>query len=89
MVDMYEKAMKVIKELFARDYQFAMATAHENSPSVRFVDTFYEDGSFFVVTYAKARLGISRTMMRAMKVCVMWKLNSSMVSFIRMEQAIK
>jgi len=48
----YEKAMKVMKELFARDYQFALATVKDNIPSVRFVDTYYEDGSFYVVTYS-------------------------------------
>lgn len=51
----YEKAMDIMNELFARDYQLAMATVKDNVPSIRFVDTFYEDGSFYVVTYSKSQ----------------------------------
>lgn len=51
----YEKAIDVMKELFARDYQFALATVKDNIPSVRFVDTYYEDGSFYVVTYSQSQ----------------------------------
>lgn len=51
----YEKAMQVMEEMFAKDYQFAMATARDNQPSVRFVDTFFHEGSFFVVTNAKSQ----------------------------------
>jgi general stress protein 26 len=54
-MDMYEKAMEVMEELFAKDCVFAMATAQDNRPSVRFVDTFFQDGSFFVVTHAKTQ----------------------------------
>jgi hypothetical protein len=52
---MFQQAMQVMSDLFARDCQFAMATARDNRPSVRYVDTFYEDGSFFVVTYANSQ----------------------------------
>lgn len=48
----FEKAQTVLQELFAKDYQFALATCKDNIPSVRFVDTFYDDGAFYVVTYA-------------------------------------
>jgi general stress protein 26 len=51
----YEKALQTMNELFAKDYQFAMATVKGNTPSVRFVDTFFEDGSFYVVTYSKTQ----------------------------------
>jgi len=54
-MDTYFKALKVMNELFARDCQFAMATVQGNTPSIRFVDTYYEDGSFYVVTYSKSR----------------------------------
>lgn len=54
-MELWEKAMQVMDELFARDYQFAMATASNNTPSVRFIDTYYENGSFFIVTYAKSQ----------------------------------
>jgi len=54
-MDPYEKALQVMSELFAKDYQFAMATADDNKPAVRFVDAFFADGSFYVVKYAKSR----------------------------------
>jgi len=54
-MDTYKKALQAMNELFAKDYQFAMATVKGNTPSVRFVDTFFEDGSFYVVTYSKSQ----------------------------------
>ncbi|WP_160689199.1 pyridoxamine 5'-phosphate oxidase family protein [Clostridium sp. C2-6-12] len=51
----YEKSLNVLKELFARDYQFALATSKDNVPSVRFIDTFYDDGAFYIVSYAKSQ----------------------------------
>ena len=50
----FEKSIQVLEDLFARDYQFALATCDENIPSVRFVDTFYYDGAFYVVTHAES-----------------------------------
>nr|WP_207753458.1 pyridoxamine 5'-phosphate oxidase family protein [Sporosalibacterium faouarense] len=44
-----------MNELFARDYQFALATSNDNIPSVRFIDTYYFNKSFYVVTYAKSK----------------------------------
>lgn len=54
-MELYQKAMQVMEELFAKDYQFAMATVRDSRPSVRFIDTYYKDGAFFVVTYAKSQ----------------------------------
>ena len=51
----YEKAMAAMEELFARDCQFALATAADNVPSVRVVDTYYDAGSFFIVTHGESR----------------------------------
>ena len=51
----YEKSLGALEELFGRDYQFALATSKENVPSVRVVDTYYEDGAFYIVTYAKSQ----------------------------------
>ena len=51
----YEKSLNVLDELFAKDYQFALATSNDNLPSVRFVDTFYYNGAFYIVTYAKSQ----------------------------------
>ncbi|MVX65387.1 pyridoxamine 5'-phosphate oxidase family protein, partial [Clostridium chromiireducens] len=51
----YEKSLNVLEELFAKDYQFALATSNDNTPSVRFVDTFYDKSTFYIVSYAKSQ----------------------------------
>lgn len=53
-MDTFEKAKEVLTELFAKDCQFALATVKDNVPSLRYVDTFYDDGAFYVVTYGKS-----------------------------------
>ena len=47
----YENAINVMKELFGRDYQFALSTAKNNIPSSRYVDTYFDGESFYVVTH--------------------------------------
>ena len=51
----FEKAMSVMNELFAKDYTFALATVKDSIPSVRFVDTYFDNDSFYIVTYAKTQ----------------------------------
>lgn len=51
----FEKGLNILEELFSRDYQFALATCENNSPSVRFVDSFYSNGAFYIVTYNKSQ----------------------------------
>ena len=50
----YEEGLGVLDTLFARDYQFALATSNNNIPSVRFIDTFYNNRAFYIVTYGKS-----------------------------------
>ncbi len=51
----YEKSLVVLNELFGRDCQFALATSKADVPSVRVVDTFYDDGAFYIVTHARSQ----------------------------------
>lgn len=51
----YQKALGRMAELFARDCQFALATSADNVPSVRVVDTYYDGGSFYIVTYGESQ----------------------------------
>lgn len=51
----YEKSLIIMNELFSKDYQFALATASNNIPSVRVIDTYYENKAFYLVTYAKSQ----------------------------------
>lgn len=48
---------KIMDERFGRDNVIALATTKENKPYVRYVNGYYEDGSFYVITY-----GISNKM---------------------------
>ena len=50
----YEEGLGDLETLFARDYQFALATSNNNIPAVRFIDTFYNNGAFYIVTYGKS-----------------------------------
>jgi len=50
----YEEGLGVLETLFARDYQFALATSNNNIPAVRFIDTFYDNGVFYIVTSRKS-----------------------------------
>ncbi len=43
---------QIIKERFGKDSLISLATAENNIPYVRTVNSFYEDGSFYVLTYA-------------------------------------
>mgnify|MGYP000657535714 CR=1 FL=1 len=51
----YDQAILAMEELFSRDCQFSLATARDNVPSVRVVDTYFEDGSFYIVTYGESQ----------------------------------
>jgi hypothetical protein len=54
-MDAYENALRTMDALLAKDCQFALATAEDGVPSLRYVDTFFDGGCFYVVTYAKSR----------------------------------
>ena len=51
----YEEAKNILHELFAKDYQFSLATSYDDYPSVRVVDTFYDDEAFYIVSYAASQ----------------------------------
>lgn len=48
----YEEALQILEERFGHDTLLSVATLEDNRPSVRNVDSFYEDGAFYIVTYA-------------------------------------
>lgn len=45
------EAEKIMEKRFGRDSIIALATATGNIPYVRNVNAYYEDGSFYVLTY--------------------------------------
>ena len=57
-MDMYKnfptEAQKIMDERFGHDNLIALATVDGTSPFVRTVNAYYENGSFYVITYAKS-----------------------------------
>lgn len=47
-----QKAQEIMKERFQRDSLIALATMDDGKPSVRTVNSYYEEGAFYVITYA-------------------------------------
>lgn len=47
-----QKARDVLNERFNKDSLISLATAVDDIPYVRTVNAYYEDGAFYVITYA-------------------------------------
>ena len=48
----YDDAIKIMTERFGQDSTISIATTDGGHPHVRAVDGYYQDGAFYVVTYA-------------------------------------
>ena len=51
-INRYDEAIQILTERFGRDREISVATLDRNRPAVRLVNGYFEDGSFYVVTYA-------------------------------------
>jgi len=47
-----EVTSAILRERFGRDSIIALATAENGNPAVRYVNAYYEDGAFYVITHA-------------------------------------
>lgn len=47
-----EDAEKIMTERFGKDTVIALATVENEMPFVRYVNAYYEDGAFYMITYA-------------------------------------
>lgn len=52
MEKLNSESQKIMNERFAKDNIIALATIQDGVPYVRNVDAYYEDGAFYVITYA-------------------------------------
>lgn len=52
MVKLNQEAEKIMIERFGRDTVIALATVENGIPYVRSVNAYYENGSFYIITYA-------------------------------------
>lgn len=49
------EAEKIMIERFGKDTVVALATVEDEVPYVRNVNAYYEDGSFYIITYALSK----------------------------------
>ena len=49
-----QEAEKIMMERFGKDTVIALSTVNDNMPYVRYVNAYYENGSFYVITYARS-----------------------------------
>jgi len=47
-----KEAAEIMTERFGRDNVIALSTGEDGVPYVRYVNAYYEDGAFYVITYA-------------------------------------
>lgn len=59
MEKLSQEAEKILLERFGKDSIIALATIENDKPYVRSVDSFYEEGAFYVLTH-----GLSRKMIQ-------------------------
>lgn len=52
MIRLSEEAEAIMRERFGKDTVIALATAEDGIPYVRNVNAYYEDGAFYIITYA-------------------------------------
>lgn len=52
MIRLSPDAEKVMAERFGRDTVIALSTDEEGVPYARYVNAYYEDGAFYIITYA-------------------------------------
>lgn len=55
VIYMNEQAARIMAERFGRDCVIALATVGGGEPFVRYVNAYYEDGSFYVITHGLSR----------------------------------
>lgn len=52
MKKMSREAKKIMMERFGKDTVIALATIEKEVPYVRYVNAYYENGAFYIITYA-------------------------------------
>ena len=47
-----QEAEKIMTERFGKDTIIALSTVDNDMPFVRYVNAYYENGAFYIITYA-------------------------------------
>lgn len=71
MEKLTEVTKKVMDERFGKDNVISLATSAENVPYVRCVNAYYEDGAFYIITYALSNK------MKQMEKIRLWQLQAT------------
>lgn len=67
-----QEGLKIVTERFGRDSVISIATMDDGRPDVRMVNAYYEDGSFYVVTYALSNKMMQIKKNSSVAVCGEW-----------------
>lgn len=54
MIQLSQEAKTIMTERFGKDTIIALATTENGIPYVRNVNAYYEDGTFYIITYARS-----------------------------------
>lgn len=54
MKKLNQETEKIMIERFGKDTIIALATIENEMPYVRYVNAYYEDGAFYIITYARS-----------------------------------
>lgn len=54
MIQLSQEAKTIMTERFGKDTVIALATTENGIPYVRNVNAYYEDGAFYIITYARS-----------------------------------
>jgi hypothetical protein len=52
MINYFNEAAEVMKELYGKDVAMPLATVNDNKAGIRVVDAYYKDSTFYITTYA-------------------------------------
>ena len=67
-----DETRAILTERFSRDSLISIATSVNNIPHVRTVDAYYDDGSFYTVTYALSNKMLQIESNPSVAVCGEW-----------------
>lgn len=49
---MNQEGLKVVQERFGKDNEIVLGTTNGDYPAIRYVNGYYEEGAFYIITYA-------------------------------------
>ena len=63
---------RLLRERFGKDNVMALATLEGANPCVRYVNAYYEDGAFYVITYARSAKMLQLERNSSCAICGEW-----------------